>query len=93
LAAFFIESGQKIRPKPFLMAGAAVKSAFWPCAAHRCLHWMQTKPMSVPVITIDGPSASGKGTVAAIVAQRLGFHYLDSGSCTACLPCMRASWG
>jgi len=36
--------------------------------------------MSVPVITIDGPSASGKGTVAAIVAQRLGFHYLDSGS-------------
>lgn len=41
---------------------------------------MQTKPMSVPVITIDGPSASGKGTVAAIVAQRLGFHYLDSGS-------------
>ncbi len=41
---------------------------------------MQAQPMSVPVITIDGPSASGKGTVAAIVAQRLGFHYLDSGS-------------
>lgn len=36
--------------------------------------------MSVPVITIDGPSASGKGTVAAIIARRLGFHYLDSGS-------------
>ncbi|WP_293760244.1 (d)CMP kinase [uncultured Aquitalea sp.] len=36
--------------------------------------------MTVPVITIDGPSASGKGTVAALVAQRLGFHYLDSGS-------------
>lgn len=35
---------------------------------------------SVPVIAIDGPSASGKGTVAARVAQRLGFHYLDSGS-------------
>ncbi len=34
----------------------------------------------VPVIAIDGPSASGKGTVAAAVAQRLGFHYLDSGS-------------
>ncbi|MFA7268700.1 MAG: (d)CMP kinase [Sterolibacterium sp.] len=34
----------------------------------------------IPVIAIDGPSASGKGTVAALVAQRLGFRYLDSGS-------------
>lgn len=33
-----------------------------------------------PVIAIDGPSASGKGTVAALVAQRLGYHYLDSGA-------------
>ncbi|OYY93722.1 MAG: cytidylate kinase [Hydrogenophilales bacterium 28-61-23] len=36
--------------------------------------------MSSPVIAIDGPSASGKGTVAALVAQSLGFHYLDSGA-------------
>lgn len=35
---------------------------------------------AVPVIAIDGPSASGKGTVAALVARRLGFHCLDSGS-------------
>lgn len=35
---------------------------------------------SVPVIAIDGPSASGKGTVALLVAKKLGFHYLDSGS-------------
>ncbi|MEQ1813336.1 MAG: bifunctional 3-phosphoshikimate 1-carboxyvinyltransferase/cytidylate kinase [Candidatus Nitrotoga sp.] len=34
----------------------------------------------VPVIAIDGPSASGKGTVAQQVAQALGFHYLDSGA-------------
>ena len=33
-----------------------------------------------PVIAIDGPSASGKGTVAQLVAQGLGFHYLDSGA-------------
>jgi len=33
-----------------------------------------------PVIAIDGPSASGKGTVAALVAKALGFHYLDSGA-------------
>lgn len=36
--------------------------------------------MSIPVIAIDGPSASGKGTVAALVAKELGFHYLDSGA-------------
>ena len=35
---------------------------------------------TVPVIAIDGPSASGKGTVAAGVAFDLGFHYLDSGA-------------
>ncbi|RTL23528.1 MAG: 3-phosphoshikimate 1-carboxyvinyltransferase [Rhodocyclaceae bacterium] len=34
----------------------------------------------VPVLAIDGPSASGKGTVAARVAEALGWHYLDSGS-------------
>ena len=37
-------------------------------------------PPAVPVIAIDGPTASGKGTIAASVARRLGFHYLDSGS-------------
>ena len=34
----------------------------------------------VPVICIDGPTASGKGTLAALVAQSLGYHYLDSGA-------------
>lgn len=37
-------------------------------------------PSSIPVIAIDGPTASGKGTVAHRVAERLGFHYLDSGA-------------
>ena len=35
---------------------------------------------AAPVIAIDGPSASGKGTVAQAVASELGFHYLDSGA-------------
>jgi 3-phosphoshikimate 1-carboxyvinyltransferase len=35
---------------------------------------------TVPVIAIDGPSASGKGTIAARVAAQLGWHYLDSGA-------------
>jgi CMP/dCMP kinase len=34
----------------------------------------------IPVIAIDGPSASGKGTVAQIVAEKIGYHYLDSGA-------------
>lgn len=34
----------------------------------------------VPVLTIDGPSGSGKGTISRAVAQRLGWHYLDSGA-------------
>ncbi len=34
----------------------------------------------IPVITIDGPTASGKGTVASRVAEALGFYYLDSGA-------------
>lgn len=39
-----------------------------------------TVTQAVPVIAIDGPSASGKGTVAGRVAAALGFHYLDSGA-------------
>jgi cytidylate kinase len=35
---------------------------------------------TVPVIAVDGPAASGKGTVAAGVARALGFHLLDSGA-------------
>ena len=35
---------------------------------------------AIPVITIDGPTASGKGTIAQRVAEALGFHYLDSGA-------------
>ncbi len=34
----------------------------------------------VPVITVDGPSASGKGTISQIVAARFGWHFLDSGA-------------
>ena len=36
--------------------------------------------VTAPVIAIDGPSASGKGTVARKVAEALGFHFLDSGA-------------
>ncbi|MFZ9322431.1 MAG: bifunctional 3-phosphoshikimate 1-carboxyvinyltransferase/cytidylate kinase [Hylemonella sp.] len=37
-------------------------------------------PAAVPVICVDGPTASGKGTLASRLAERLGYHYLDSGA-------------
>ena len=40
----------------------------------------QTDADRIPVICIDGPTASGKGTVAAAVARALGYHFLDSGA-------------
>ncbi|MDD5460930.1 MAG: (d)CMP kinase [Methylococcales bacterium] len=36
--------------------------------------------MRIPVLTIDGPSGAGKGTVSRLAAKKLGWHYLDSGS-------------
>ena len=38
------------------------------------------RSVTVPVITIDGPSGSGKGTISQMLAAKLGFHYLDSGA-------------
>jgi CMP/dCMP kinase len=35
---------------------------------------------SIPIVTIDGPSSSGKGTISRIVASRVGWHLLDSGA-------------
>jgi CMP/dCMP kinase len=45
----------------------------------KSLKKLQASP-EIPVIAIDGPSASGKGSVAELVAEHLGFHYLDSGA-------------
>ena len=40
----------------------------------------QANPDLIPVITVDGPTASGKGTLASALATRLGYQFLDSGS-------------
>ena len=39
-----------------------------------------TDAENIPVLTVDGPTASGKGTLASAVAQALGYHFLDSGA-------------
>jgi 3-phosphoshikimate 1-carboxyvinyltransferase len=39
-----------------------------------------TRPSGIPVLCVDGPTASGKGTLAAELAQRLGYNLLDSGA-------------
>jgi len=41
---------------------------------------VKTPVGAIPVICVDGPTASGKGTLAAVLAKRLGYHFLDSGS-------------
>jgi len=41
---------------------------------------VQTPDSAIPVICVDGPTASGKGTLAAVLAKELGYHFLDSGS-------------
>ena len=47
---------------------------------------------TAPVLTIDGPSGSGKGTISRLVAQRLGWHYLDSGALYRAVG-IAAGWG
>jgi 3-phosphoshikimate 1-carboxyvinyltransferase len=56
---------------------------------------VRTAAPHIPVICVDGPTASGKGTLASEVAHKLGFHYLDSGAlyrgCTASLRSPRSA--
>ncbi len=53
-----------------------------PIPTHNCRMSEHKKRDSdtAPIMTIDGPSGSGKGTVSRLVAKRLGWHYLDSGA-------------
>jgi 3-phosphoshikimate 1-carboxyvinyltransferase len=57
------------------------------CVAKTFPHYFETlfsvvrTPLEhIPVLTVDGPSSSGKGTVASAVARALGYHFLDSGA-------------
>ena len=56
---------------------------------------VETPVDRIPVITVDGPTASGKGTLASAVAQALGYHFLDSGAVyrATALAALRSSIG
>ncbi|MFM7331697.1 MAG: (d)CMP kinase, partial [Brachymonas sp.] len=69
----------------FNPAGVAVRIEDPKCVAKTFPDYFETlfevvKARHVPVICVDGPTASGKGTLAGRLAEQLGFHYLDSGS-------------
>ena len=52
----------------------------WPGYFEALLAATSSPRGAVPVLTIDGPTASGKGTLASAVAAALGYHWLDSGA-------------
>ncbi len=52
---------------------------------------MHSDQISIPVLTIDGPSGSGKGTISRAVSERLGWHFLDSGALYRAVG-LAASW-
>ena len=63
------------------LAGVPVRINDPKCVAKTFPHYFDAfAQITAPVIAIDGPSASGKGTVAQRVAETLGFHFLDSGA-------------
>jgi 3-phosphoshikimate 1-carboxyvinyltransferase len=69
----------------FNPAGVAVRIEDPKCVAKTFPDYFETlfsvvTPRHVPVICVDGPTASGKGTLAGRLAEQLGFHYLDSGA-------------
>src|SRR5687768_9220510 len=74
LADFFLEVQAFASSRPALAGG-------WRTPGHNAWQ-IHGVPMSdnIPVLTIDGPSGAGKGTVSRIAAARLGWHYLDSGA-------------
>ena len=52
----------------------------WPDYFEALFAVASAAPVAIPVLTIDGPTASGKGTLASLVAEALGYRFLDSGA-------------
>ena len=83
LAAFNALAGTDAADGPGCRCASSTRAAWprpFPTTSKPCSAWSSAAPQDVPVITVDGPTASGKGTLAAALAQRLGYHLLDSGA-------------
>ena len=88
LAAFNALSGSPPDTAPHaLPAGVPVRVLDPQCVAKTFPDYFETlfgvasaRPQDIPIITVDGPTASGKGTLASAVAEALGYHFLDSGA-------------
>ena len=82
LAAFhpLKATGQGVAPVPTRILDPKCVAKTFPDYFETLFSVVAADPAHIPVITIDGPTASGKGTLAAGVAERLGYHTLDSGS-------------
>jgi 3-phosphoshikimate 1-carboxyvinyltransferase len=79
LAAFNGLAGAR-PPQPVRIEDPACVAKTFPGYFEALFALSTAEPAQVPVMAIDGPTASGKGTLAAAVAARLGYHLLDSGS-------------
>ncbi len=82
LAAFnpLAQQGEAGTGQPVRIEDPACVAKTFPAYFESLFSLVEAAAGAVPVITVDGPSASGKGTLASRVAQRLGYHFLDSGA-------------
>ncbi|KQP43133.1 bifunctional 3-phosphoshikimate 1-carboxyvinyltransferase/cytidylate kinase [Pseudorhodoferax sp. Leaf274] len=81
LAAFHrLRPGAAVSRSPVRILDPRCVAKTFPDYFETLLSVCRTPTAQVPVLCIDGPTASGKGTVAAAVARALGYHFLDSGA-------------
>jgi 3-phosphoshikimate 1-carboxyvinyltransferase len=80
LAAFNALAPGNAEPVPVRILDPKCVAKTFPHYFETLFSVVETDTARIPVLAVDGPSSSGKGTVASAVAQRLGYHFLDSGA-------------
>ncbi len=80
LAAFNGLASPAAEPVPVRILDPKCVAKTFPDYFETLFAQVSTALQNVPIITVDGPTASGKGTLASAVAKALGYHFLDSGA-------------
>ena len=83
LAAFnslAVAQGSQSSPVPVRILDPQCVGKTFPDYFETLFGVVRTDTAYIPVITVDGPTASGKGTLASVLAKALGYHFLDSGA-------------